>query len=95
MIARTKFVHNDNIGATLHQALDQTPTVAGLSLPTCRKLTAMVNKQADAIAATTPLTVDFTAQRDLSLALVRTAIAWPMLQATQKSIASLASDESS
>lgn len=53
----------------------------------------MVNEQADAIAATTPLTVDFTTQRDLSLALVRTAIAWPVLQATQKAIAALASDE--
>ncbi|MEN2378963.1 SNF2-related protein, partial [Lacticaseibacillus paracasei] len=80
--------------AALHQALDQTPAVAGLSLPTCRKLTTMVNEQAAAIAATTPLTVDFTAQRDLSLALVRTAIAWPVLQATQKTIAALASDES-
>lgn len=78
--------------AALHQALDQTPAVAGLSLPTCRKLTTMVNEQADAIAATTPLTVDFTAQRDLSLALVRTAIAWPVLQATQKAIAALVSD---
>lgn len=53
----------------------------------------MVNEQADEIAATTPLTVDFTTQRDLSLALVRTAIAWPVLQATQKAIAALASDE--
>ena len=54
LVEHAHALHDEEVAAALaalHQALDQKPAVAGLSLPTCHKLTTMVNEQADAIAA--------------------------------------------
>ena len=65
--------------AELAKALVGTTSVAGLSRATTAHLRDWCATQTAAIAKATPLTIDFAAIPATSLAIVRTAIAWPAL----------------